>query len=1009
MCRACKDDTYAPLNECNERTECRVCPFEGVSCLGGVLQLDNDVWFNVAATNAYNIEGKRGIDATTTIYPCTMREACLLNASAIPMTMYCHENHTGVLCSRCYNRRVSCGRDAAVRGVCESPDFFQRDPQWMYFATIARHCVRCPAGEDAIYSYVATVAIILLVSVCLMILVSQRLHNVWKRLEGKQRSNAGGAMRLFLNWLQMVTMLSSTKLQPPQEVKSSLAAADYFTISLEWYPVQCALHLTYYSRIVIYMILPIISLVMPLIYVGGVYIVAGQTARCFNRCKRICKAARRARCKCLPQVKRNKTTEKKGKFSSKDAESSIEHDLEAGARRLRRHRREKRTSLDPVECTFFECVASKPVMLRAGTNLGAKALPYVIRPGDVVRADGVVALNSVHYIKLCGKWGDGYVFDHMPIVGEILRPISSMRIVNPDASVEASQRDEVQHVFNTIAALSGAPLQLITLTDVVLALPSRSTDAEANDLLSTYDVDGDGALTFSEFQNAHQDFRSKWRFEHIFEAFAHANVSKTGLATLQELEESELFGASSEEIVAMTATLTSGEKVGDCNGVFLTISAFTGMHHALRMDAILLAVATTFVMSTYLLYSKVTKALLTVFSFEEVDGSTWLKLDMGTIAFDNQHIAMMCVAGIGLFIFSGCIPLVALWLMHAHRYRMNERKVKIIAGFVTDGYREGVAWFWEFIILARKLGVVVVALFIPDSFLQSWWASVLLCLSITIHIAVRPYQMQVMNVLEFASLSCVLMTQLAGILLWYLSIPGHASEYIYVYDGLITVLLIVCNASVAASFGVMVIGFTFKHNSMKMLDWLPSTRPLFERLRKIDSDLYWYLFSLKLGEGDWPEWSFAEASITGKKGTGAKTRKKFQNAVQAVEEHAHTIRTSSGAKAKRLRSILQRPARAVKSNVDDRPEFNLSLVMDQSDDDHSSVSIIRPQRRRSSVVVALDLSCADDYNYFMEEEQPSQEELEWSANPVASGVRRSSFAFALDLMQTRHSVTENEL
>jgi len=40
-------------------------------------------------------EGKVGISSTTTFYPCAMREACLINKSAMPEAVYCHENHTG--------------------------------------------------------------------------------------------------------------------------------------------------------------------------------------------------------------------------------------------------------------------------------------------------------------------------------------------------------------------------------------------------------------------------------------------------------------------------------------------------------------------------------------------------------------------------------------------------------------------------------------------------------------------------------------------------------------------------------------------------------------------------------------------------------------------------------------------------------------------------------------------------------------------------------------------------
>ena len=45
-----------------------------------------------------------------------------------------------------------------------------------------------------------------------------------------------------------------------------------------------------------------------------------------------------------------------------------------------------------------------------------------------------------------------------------------------------------------------------------------------------------------------------------------------------------------------------------------------------------------------------------------------------------------------------------------------------MAGFLMDGYRPSVAWFWEFVVLFRKLTILGVSLFIWEPFLQSFAA-----------------------------------------------------------------------------------------------------------------------------------------------------------------------------------------------------------------------------------------------------------------------------------------------
>ena len=65
----------------------------------------------------------------------------------------------------------------------------------------------------------------------------------------------------------MVSMLQSIKLQPPEEVTNAMETAEVMNVSVEWFPVQCTLRLTFFHRVLIYALMPIFAVLIPLMYV----------------------------------------------------------------------------------------------------------------------------------------------------------------------------------------------------------------------------------------------------------------------------------------------------------------------------------------------------------------------------------------------------------------------------------------------------------------------------------------------------------------------------------------------------------------------------------------------------------------------------------------------------------------------------------------------------------------------------------------------------------------------
>ena len=852
-CVPCPDGTYAPPNKAQERAECRACPREGVNCNGGILVIQDDYWYDAERAASF------GIGSTTNMYPCTMRDACLVNTSAVPMAMGCHENHTGVMCSRCFSRHVDCGRESkgeAQDASCAKPGYFSRDPEWMYFAPIARHCVRCPAGEDAFYSYIITVTLALGFCGALVLVVVQRLTSAWKRMKGKRRSDASGIARVFFNWIQMVSMLQSVKLQPPEEVTDAMETAEVANVSIEWFPVQCTLRLDFFSRVLIYMTMPIFAVMIPLAYV---YVT--------NKCtplmrKQLAKQRRKKRIgskiskwnkfvfsivsilsgddlvkKAIAKKEKHTSTAWGGENEVESLRLEIDRlidDLDVAEAELRKlkdgtgargeesereegaearatgeggaiaekvNHTDSEVTLAPIpeelpppndlsrcesfivtDRAFFEVVSHRALSLRKAAQRDAEKLDVVVQLGDVVVTEHIETppwwwsgVGRCRFIKLTGPWGEGWLFDTLPDGTELLRELELDAVADPLAdAVDAHYRDEVLHCFRSICAMSAqdAPERSvipgsIARESIEHVLPAAWTQEQYDAFFVKYDEDGDGTIDFIEFVAMHVDLRAQWRFEGVWEEFKNLDSDIDGKLEAEELRSLVPLGSSDVELAQWMNRFDRGSKG------FLTLSDFVAIDGAVQRDTLLLSVGTAFVLCTYFVYSRVTKALLSVFSMETIEGTKYLKFELGTEAMTVEHKLMMAVSAVYLAVFSVSVPLIGLWLMFQLRHDQNERRVSTMAGFLTDGYRSEVSWFWEFVVLARKLIILSVSLFVEEAFLQSLTAVVVLVLALSLQLYVRPFELSALNVLEIASLSSLLTTQLGGVLMWYKLLPGN--------------------------------------------------------------------------------------------------------------------------------------------------------------------------------------------------------------------------------------------
>ena len=331
-CVQCEDNTYAPLLHGVRRVECRACPRDGVSCQGGVLKIKEDWWYDVKLyENRPALT--RGMGPSTELYKCPHREACLVASELVPETMYCDENHTGIMCSSCYHRRATCGRGGRGRDdSCVGPDYFERGQEWMFFGVMARHCVRCPAGRQAILPLLITIVVAIGAIFVIALIIVMQLNDVEHRIKqlAKGQStdhNASGPIaRLLLNWLQATALLSTIKLTPPEAVQDVTVYADYAQgISTDWYAIACTIRLNVWSTFAWNLSTPIIASLLPAIMVLAQPPIRRTLTLLGRTCKRNCNC-----CK-LPEAKHEGG---EGNFEAEGEDSSSEGEDEAGGSTL---------------------------------------------------------------------------------------------------------------------------------------------------------------------------------------------------------------------------------------------------------------------------------------------------------------------------------------------------------------------------------------------------------------------------------------------------------------------------------------------------------------------------------------------------------------------------------------------------------------------------------------------------------------------------------------------------
>ena len=895
-CVACSDGTYAPLNAFGERTACRACPFDGVSCNDAILVIREDMWFDRIAAAQVDEAGNFGITSATKLYKCGMRDACILNKTAVPMTMYCDENHTSVMCERCHNRHVECGRVAGSMESCVQPGYFDRGREWMFFAKVARHCFRCPAGGDAAYAYAITsvVAVGILIAIALLVVfqlrsIEQSVADSSAADQAARTANSSGPIaRLLLNWLQATALLSAVKMTPPQEVQDASVFAEYAQgFSVQWFPIKCTLRWSYYMTFSWNLCYPLVACLFPALLV---LVFAPLRKSAFRLQTRIqnrvqltptelhalkarraleikeAEAARRLKLVKLaaargdpPPMFEDETSHTDGATNDDGADdATVEHeelvavvpDSSSATRGVPSTSREYVPRRFDSRFGFFHNISRSPIRIRCEPSSESSYLrTLAIEVGAVVRAEELEG----GYIRIAGSWGSGWVSRECDARGETtLCPINSARVVLSaafDANSIEPQRaarnlhthpggeklDGVAHRFNALCALN--PEVGISLDVIQHVMPVAF---EAYQFMRAGDVDGDGVLSFEEYCAVDTDLVANWRFGSVWPIFALADDDQDGALNAAELFALLPLSVGRDDTSKWMARY---DKSGQHD--VITLADFTALEHAVRKDDRFTVIGASLTMAIYLSYIKTAKGVMAMFSVEKIEGVSYLKRELGTLAFTQKHDFAMAVGAIYGLVFVFGIPIAALYTIFLNRHRLEHRRIRSTFGFLFEGYRPKM-FFWEFVVLLRKIMVLAVALFWDDAFLQSVVAMFVLIVSIVVHMACWPYEEAFLNIAELFSLLTLFTLVLLSVLLWYARLR---SDYLVLYEIAVTFILFVMYGALGIVLVGRVILLELRERSAKIVRAAPFVRPFFQKIIEWQEWIDWNVSGLP-----WHEW-----------------------------------------------------------------------------------------------------------------------------------------------------------
>lgn len=256
------------------------------------------------------------------------------------------------------------------------------------------------------------------------------------------------------------------------------------------------------------------------------------------------------------------------------------------------------------------------------------------------------------------------------------------------------------------------------------------------------------------------------------------------------------------------------------------------------------------VVLVFLVYNRVFRELVSAFHEYQypVEGHPRLAADLTVLADSPEHLFWRVIAGILLAVYAVGLPIGTLILLYRNREhlwptaeglaledrlkrgvldgkassakkprrqsqafreavkiqgkmeRSDQAKLSALLAqhqvfhrfsFLYDGYRHDLYW-WETLVVVRKILVVLVSATITDGHTQMFAAAGIITVALALQLSVQPYLIPALNALETLSLVSTLILMLGSLLFWQVgSEPGPATALTAVLFVVLIVTLII--------------------------------------------------------------------------------------------------------------------------------------------------------------------------------------------------------------------------
>ena len=121
----------------------------------------------------------------------------------------------------------------------------------------------------------------------------------------------------------------------------------------------------------------------------------------------------------------------------------------------------------------------------------------------------------------------------------------------------------------------------------------------------------------------------------------------------------------------------------------------------------------TMILVMFLFHPEIFRYMTSAFACTEIDSSEyWLVQDLDIRCWNSEHsVYASGLALPGLILWGIGLPLLAFIFIMKNRKHLEDDRVKARFQFLLVGYKPNL-YYWEFVIMYRKMGIVLISVFL---------------------------------------------------------------------------------------------------------------------------------------------------------------------------------------------------------------------------------------------------------------------------------------------------------